>query len=375
MKTVYMDSAASTPVSDHVTEAMEPFFGKHYANPSAQYGEAQRSKEALFSARSAIAELLSCSPDEIYFTSSGSESNCTAVIGAARANAARGRHIVSSSIEHPSVIHALKFLESEGFSVTYVDPGKDGAVRFSDVAAATDAKTSLICLMYANNETGVLQPVKECAGFARERNVVFFTDAVQAVCGVRLSAHDFDIMSVSGHKINAPKGSGALYIRKGTAVSPLIPGPQERGMRGGTENVAFAVGLSAALSDAVSGLSDIGSVRRMRDSLLRGILEEIPGVRINGTAPSLPGILNVSFDGVSNEGLVHLLDLYGVAVSPGAACVSGAHTPSRTLKAMGLTDDAALSSVRFSLCRSNTDGDVSYVVSVLKKCVSQLRNV
>ncbi len=373
MKHVYLDNAATTRVSESSYKAMEPYFTELWANPSSKYKSGAAVRAAYERSRERVAAVLGCLKNEIIFTSSGSEANCLAIKGAARANRDRGKRLVTTAIEHASVMRAFKALEAEGFEVVYVKPGRDGVVGIDGIRAAVNGETSLVCVMYANNETGAIQPVREAARIAHEHGALFFTDAVQAAGAVKLSPEKLgaDLLSLSGHKINAPKGTGALYVKTGVRLSPLTEGTQEAGLRGGTENAAFAAALAVSLEEAAARLTDIDRIARLRDALYDGIKENIPGVIFNGSFSSrLPGILNLSFEGVQSEGLIHLLDLEGIEVSSGSACNSGSDEPSHVLTAMNAP---ALSAVRFSLSHQNTPDDVAYTVSGLKRIVSALR--
>ena len=378
MKRIYLDNASTTRVSKTALDAVTPYFTTLWANPSGAHSSSYQVRREYESSRKKAADILGCESGEIIFTSSGSEANCLAIKGAARANAEKGRHIISSAIEHKSVMLALDELSAEGFDVTYVKPEDDGVISAEKVRAAVRADTALICVMYANNETGAVQPITEISRTAHDNNALFFTDAVQAAGALMIdvSALGADMLSISGHKINAPKGIGALYVKSGVKIQPVINGVQERGLRGGTENAAFAASLAAALGEARNNLPDTRRVADLRDMLYDGIKEKIPDIKLNGSLTHrLPGILNVSFKGVQNEGLLHLLDAAGIEASAGSACTSGSQKPSHVLTAMGLTADEANSAVRFSLGHDNTEEEIRYVTDVVSDIVKKLRSV
>jgi cysteine desulfurase len=377
MKRIYLDNASTTRISKTAIDAMTPYFQTLWANPSGVHSSSAAARAGYEDSRKKVAGIIGCGDDEIIFTSSGSEANCLAVKGAARANADRGRHIISSSAEHKSVMLALEELCSEGFEVTYIDPGKDGITDAEKVRAAIRDDTTLVCVMYANNETGAVQPVKEISRVAHAGGALFFTDAVQAAGALPLDASliGADMLSLSGHKINAPKGIGALYVKNGTRLRPLINGSQERGLRGGTENAAFAASFAAALCEARDRISDTERVAALRDMLYRRIKAGVPDVVINGSPTSrLPGILNLTFKGVQNDGLLHLLDIAGIEASAGSACEANAREPSHVLLSMGLSAEEANSSVRFSLCRDNTEEEIRRAAETVSDIIKKLRS-
>lgn len=374
---VYADCAATVPVTEAVISEINGVLRGVWGNPSSLHGRGRAAREALEEARRRCAAVIGAAEDEIFFTASGSEADNWAVKGCARAAArsGRGRHIVSSAIEHHAVLGSLEALRREGFEVTLVGVDGDGVINADEFASALRGDTCLAVAMTANNEVGTVEPLPALSAAARERGIPFFTDAVQAVGSipVNVGALGVDMLSLSGHKIGAPKGIGALYIRRGTEIEPLIDGGgQERALRGGTENVAFAVGLARAMEDAAAALSDTERVRGMRDRIAKA-LSALPGVRINGSPTAhLPGILNVGC-GVDGEGLSLLLDSKGIAVSTGSACNSRAVLPSPVLLAMGRTPDEARSAVRISLSHFNTDADADRIIEALSVTLALLR--
>ncbi len=378
---VYADNAATTKTAPEVLEAMLPFFGEGYGNPSSLHQKGREAKAALTTAREKIASLLGAKPNEIYFTSCGSESDNWAIKGAAHAMANRGKHIISTKIEHHAVLHSLAALEKEGFEVTYLDVDSDGRVSPEDVVAAMRDDTILVECMFANNEVGTIEPIKEIAAAVKAKNpkTLVFTDAVQAVGNIPVNVADLgvDMLALSGHKIHTPKGIGALYIKTGTRILNLIDGGgQERGKRGGTENVAYIVGLAKALGMAVEGLPEMARVEKMRDRLINGILEEIPYARLNGPRVGrLPGNVNISFEFIEGESLLLLLDMAGICASTGSACSSTSLEPSHVLLSIGVPVELAHGSLRLSISRDTTDEDVDYILDRLPGIVQRLRDM
>lgn len=374
---VYADNAATTPVSPEVLEAMLPFLKEKYGNPSSLYSVAREAASAVEDARAKIAGLLGAKPNEIYFTASGSEADNWAIKGAARANMAKGRHIVTSKIEHHAVLHTCEALEKEGFEVTYLPVDSEGIVDPDEFRKALRPDTVLAAIMYANNEIGTIQPIKELAAIAHERKIPFFTDAVQAVGHIPVNVAELgvDMLALSGHKINAPKGIGALYIKAGTRIKNLIDGGgQERGRRAGTENVPYIVGLARALEIAFARIPELERVRALRDRLIDGILSTIPHSRLNGSREKrLPGNVNVAFEFIEGESLVLLLDSVGICASTGSACSTASLEPSHVLLAIGLPHEKAHGSLRLSLSHENTDEDVDYILEKLPPLVERLR--
>jgi len=380
MKTIYLDHAATTPVRQEVLDAMAPYFAEIFGNASSIHMAGQSAKNALENARSVIAECIGSDFKEIFFTSGGTESDNLAVKGVAHANKARGRHIITTRIEHHAVLNCCTFLGKEGFEITYLPVDHGGSIALATLEKTIRADTILISVMLANNETGTLQPVSEIAAIARKRGVLFHTDAVQALGKIPVNINDLgvDLLSISGHKIYGPKGIGALYVRKGTCISPFLHGGHhERQMRAGTENIPGIVGLAKALELAQAELpTAIAHLSGLRDRLKQGICEKIPHVHVNGhPAQKLPNILNVSFEFIDGEALLLALDIRGIAVSTGSACASGATEPSHVLQAMGVKPALAQGSLRFSLGQENTESEIDFVLEALIQVVSQLRKV
>ena len=380
-KFVYADNAATTRVSQSVLDAMLPYFGEEYGNPSSLHSKGRAANAALGDARARIAKLLGAKESEIYFTASGSEADNWAVKGAAYANRDRGKHIVSTKIEHHAVLNSLKSLEREGFEVTLVDVDQGGRVSPEAVANAVREDTVLVSVMTANNEVGTIEPIAEISAAVKQKNrkTLIFTDAVQAAGTLMLDVRELgvDMLSLSGHKLHAPKGVGALYIRNGIRVSNLIDGGgQERSRRGGTENLPYIIGLAKALEDAVAGIDENARVSAMRDRLIDGILDKIPYTRLNGAREQrLPGNVNISFDYIEGESLLLWLDMNGICASTGSACSSASLEASHVLLALGVPVESAHGSLRLSLGRDNTDDDVDYILRVLPGIVERLRNM
>ncbi len=380
-KFVYADNAATTRVSQSVLDAMLPYFGEEYGNPSSLHSKGRAANAALGNARARIAKLLGAKESEIYFTASGSEADNWAVKGAAYANRDRGKHIVSTKIEHHAVLNSLKALEREGFEVTLVDVDQGGRVSPEAVANAVREDTVLVSVMTANNEVGTIEPIAEISAAVKQKNrkTLIFTDAVQAAGTLRLDVRELgvDMLSLSGHKLHAPKGVGALYIRNGIRVSNLVDGGgQERSRRGGTENLPYIIGLAKALEDAVAGIDENARVSAMRDRLIDGILDKIPYTRLNGAREQrLPGNVNISFDYIEGESLLLWLDMNGICASTGSACSSASLEASHVLLALGVPVESAHGSLRLSLGRDNTDDDVDYILQVLPGIVERLRNM
>ena len=375
---VYADNAATTSVSPSVLNAMMPYFGVEYGNPSSLYTLGRRSAQAISDAREKIASLLGAKPNEIFFTSCGSESDNWAIKGAARANASKGKHIISTVYEHHAVLHTLDALKKEGFEVTLLSVDSEGLIKPEELEAAIRPDTILVAMMYANNEIGTVLPIKELCEVAHAHKIPFFTDAVQAVGNIPVNVSDLgvDMLSLSGHKIHAPKGIGALYIKTGTRIHNLIDGGgQERRRRGGTENVAYIAALAQALEDAIAQLPDMERVKAMRDRLANEI-SKIPYTRINGSMTHrLPGNLNVAFEFIEGESLILLLDMAGIAASTGSACSTASLEPSHVLLSIGLPHEKAHGSLRLTLSHENTDEDVDYILEKLPPIVQRLREM
>jgi cysteine desulfurase len=377
---VYLDNSATTRVSEPVLRAMLPFLTEQYGNPSSIYTLGQQAKAAIEEAREKVAKAINAKPREIFFTSCGTESDNWAIRGTARRMAAKGKkHLVTSAFEHHAVLHACKALEREGFEVTYLPVSADGLVDPAAVAAAIRPDTALVTIMYANNEIGTIQPIGEIGKICREKGVWFHTDAVQALGNVRIdvAAEQIDMLSLSGHKIHAPKGVGALYIRQGVLPESLMEGGgQESRRRPGTENTASIVGLGQAVEDAYADFDEkIARMAALRDRLIDGLLK-IPDTRLNGSRERrLCTNVNISFKGIEGEGILLWLDMNGVAASSGSACTSGSLDPSHVLLAIGLDHGTAHGSLRLSLGRYNTDADVDHVLAVLPGIIARLREL
>lgn len=378
---VYADNAATTCVSKVALDAMMPYLTTNYGNPSSLYAFAQEAKEALEAARQTVAGLIgAASAREIYFTSGGSEADNQAICSAAWAGAKKGKkHLISTKFEHHAVLHTLKRLEKEGFEVTLLDVHEDGVVRLEDLKAAIREDTALVTIMFANNEIGTVQPVAEIGALCRERGIPFHCDAVQAVghMPVDVQAMNIDMLSLSGHKFHAPKGVGALYVRKGLPLSNIIEGgAQERGKRAGTENMPGIVALAAALKDSVEHMEEnTAKIIPMRDKLFSE-LSKIPHSKINGSlSRHVPGTVNMCFEGIEGESLLLLLDQNGICASSGSACTSGSLDPSHVLLALGLPHEVAHGSLRLSISEYNTMEEIDHIIEVVPKVVSYLRDI
>jgi cysteine desulfurase len=382
MRRVYLDNNATTPVLPEVLAAMKPYFGEHFGNASSIHHHGQETRAAVERARESIAALLGCRASEIVFTSGGTEADNLAIFGLAELGHEQGRpHVISSTIEHHAVLNSCKHLEASGCEVTYVPVDGSGQVDPDDVRRALRPNTRLITIMMANNETGVLQPVEEIGEIAAEADVYFHTDAVQAAGKVAIDVKrlDCDLLSISGHKMHAPQGVGALYVRKGTALRAMLyGGGHERSRRAGTENVPGIVALGRAAELAREGFARGGADRLsgLRDRLEQTILDEVEATAVNGQgAPRVPNTTSIHFQGIEGEALVIALDLKGLAVSTGAACSSGAIEPSHVLTAMGMRPEQARGSVRFSLGKQNISVDVEFALSLIPQTVARLREL
>ena len=377
MRRVYLDNNATTPVLPEVLEAMRPYFAERFGNASSIHHHGQETRAAVERARESVADLLGCRAAEIVFASGGTEGDNLAISGLARA----GDHVISSTIEHHAVLNSCKHLEAMGCEVTYVPVDSRGLVDPHDVKGALRPNTKLITIMMANNETGVLQPVEEIGKIAAEADVYFHTDAVQAAGKVPIEVKRIgcDLLSISGHKLHAAQGVGALYVRKGTILEPLFHGgSHERSRRAGTENVPGIIGLGKAAELARQALErgDLAGMAALRDRIEQTILSEIEATGVNGRgAPRVPNTANIHFDYIEGEALVIALDLKGLAVSTGAACSSGAIEPSHVLTAMGLPPEIARASLRFSLGKQNTEDDVQFALDLVPQTVSRLREL
>ena len=378
MKQIYLDHASTTPVRPEVVEAMLPYFTEQFGNPSSIYPLGQEAADAVAAARETLAGLIGAAPREVYFTSGGTESDNWAIKGFARANAAKGKHLITSAIEHHAVLHACEALEKEGFEVTYLPVDEHGLVRPADFEAAIRPDTTLASIMFANNEVGTIEPVAALAAIAREHGVVFHTDAVQAFGHEPIDVKEMgiDMLSASSHKIYGPKGVGLLYIRKGVKVENFIDGgQQERGRRGSTENVPGIVGFARAAELAAADMTaEHDRQRALRDHAIRRILDEIPSAKLNGSWESrLANNVNFSFEFIEGEGMLLQLAARGICVSSGSACTSGSLDPSHVLLAIGLPHEIAHGSLRMTIGRDTALEDVDFAVDSLKATLQNLR--
>jgi len=379
-KRIYLDHSATTRVKPEVLEEMLPVFTDYYGNPSSIHSFGREAKKLVDQARTRVAKALGALPEEIFFTAGGSESDNWVLRGVSYANKNRGNHIITTAIEHHAVLHTCEQLEKEGFEVTYLPVDNYGMICLEDLKAAITDKTILISIMYANNEIGTIQPIEEIGKIARERNIYFHTDAVQAVGNVKIDvkAQNIDMLSLSAHKFYGPKGVGALYIRKGTRIVNLITGGgQERGKRAGTENVPGIVGLGKAIELATEDIDSYNEkLLKLRTKLINGVMERIPYTRLNGHPEKrLPGNANFSFEFIEGESLLLNLDMKGIAASSGSACTSGSLDPSHVLLAIGLPHEIAHGSLRLTLGDENTEEDIDYVLEVLPEIVQRLRDM
>jgi len=380
MREVYLDNNATTAIAPEVLEAMLPFYRDKFGNPSSIHRFGREVRVAIDEARAQVAALLNASAEEIVFTSGGTESDNLAIKGSAYALRDRGDHIITSKIEHPAVLNTCRQLEREGFQVTYLSVDEYGMIRLEELVDSITPKTILITIMHGNNEIGTIQPIEEIGRIAREKGIRFHTDAVQSVGKVptRVDELGVDLLSLSAHKLHGPKGVGALYVRKGIKLEPLLTGGhQERGQRSGTENAAGIVALGKACQLAAERMTEEAEkLCILRDRLFEGLQERIPKIKLNGhPTRRLPTTLNCSFYGVEGEALLMNLDLVGVAVSTGSACSSGSIEPSHVLVALGLSPQLYQGSLRFSLGRYNTEDDIAYVLEVLPPIVEKLRKM
>lgn len=377
---IYADNAATTKMSSKAIEAMLPYMDKIYGNPSSLHTAGQQAKEALDNARERVAKLLGCEAREIIFTSGGSEADNQAIISAANIGAKKGKkHIISTAFEHHAVLHTLDKLKKQGFEITLLDVGEKGRVSPQQVADAIREDTALVTVMYANNEIGTIQPIKEIGAVCREKGVLFHTDAVQAAGHLHIDVKEqnIDMLSLSAHKFHGPKGVGVLYARKGILLSNIIEGgAQERGKRGGTENIPAIMGMTAALEEAMENLdANAENMAAMRDKLIEG-LSAIPHSILNGDSENrLPNNVNFCFEGIEGESLLLLLDDKGVCASSGSACTSGSLDPSHVLLAIGRPHEIAHGSLRLSLSEENTAEEVDYIIGAVTEVVAYLRSI
>ncbi|MCI8647976.1 MAG: cysteine desulfurase NifS [Firmicutes bacterium] len=380
MRQVYLDYSATTPVKKEVLDAMLPYFSELYGNPSSLYSIAAESKDAIAAARKQVADLIGAGEKEITFTSCGTEADNWAVMGAADALKNKGNHIITTKIEHHALLHTCEFLEKHGYDVTYLDVDKEGRVAPAALEAAITDKTILISIMFINNEVGTIEPVKELAQIAKKHNILFHTDAVQALGNIAIDVKELgiDMMSMSAHKIYGPKGIGALYIRKGVRISNYLHGgAQENKKRAGTENLAGIVGFGKAAELAGNNLqAHIKHTSALRDRLIEKVQAEIDHVYINGSMKHRhPGNANLTFEFIEGEAMLLYLDMNGIAVSTGSACSSASLTPSHVLSAMDIPVERIHGTLRFTVGDMTTEEDIDYVVSTLKNVVNKLREI
>ena len=377
---VYADNAATTSVSKTALDAMMPYLTTLYGNPSSLYSFAQKAKEALEEARQTVADIIGAQPKEIYFTSGGSEADNQAIVSMAKFGALKGKkHLISTKFEHHAVLHTLKQLEKQGFEVTLLDVHEDGVVRLEDVEAAIREDTALVTVMFANNEIGTVQPIKEIGALCRSKGIPFHTDAVQAAGHMPINVQEMniDLLSMSGHKFHAPKGVGVLYAKKGMPLFNIIEGgAQERGKRAGTENIPGIVALAAALKESVDNMeANTAKIIPMRDKLFTE-LSKIPHSKINGSLEHhVPGTVNMCFEGIEGESLLLLLDSKGICASSGSACTSGSLDPSHVLLAIGLPHEVAHGSLRLSIGEYNTMEEIDHIIEVVPGVVEYLRSI
>lgn len=378
MRKVYLDNAATTALSPRVLEAMLPYFTQYYGNPSSVHAFGREAKQGLDKARDQVAKALHCEPSEVIFTGCGTESDNTVLLGVAQRYGDKGKHIITTNVEHHAILHTCEYLEKQGYSVTYLPVDQDGLVTAEQVAAAIRPDTILVSIMFANNEVGTIMPIQEIGVVCKEKGVLFHTDAVQAVghIPVDVQAMHIDMLSLSAHKFHGPKGVGALYCRKGIRLpSYIMGGAQERGRRAGTENVAGIVGLGAAIQLATEQLEENrAKMTALRDRLMTGIQARISEVKLNGHPTNrLPNNVNFSFKYIEGESILLMLDMNGIAASSGSACTSGSLDPSHVLLALGLPHEIAHGSVRLTLGDETTEEDIDYTIDVLEKTVARLR--
>lgn len=379
-KLIYLDNAATTKTAPEVVEAMLPYFTEYYGNPSSVYSFASGNKEVITKQRETIANALGAETNEIYFTAGGSESDNWALKATAEAYKNKGNHIITTKIEHHAILHTCDYLEKAGFEVTYLDVDEYGTVKLDELKAAIRPTTILISVMFANNEIGTIQPIKEIGEIAHEQGILFHTDAVQAFGQLPIDVNDcqIDMLSASGHKLNGPKGIGFLYIRKGVKIRSFVHGgAQERKRRAGTENVPGIVGIGAATQRAVNTMEErTKKEAELRDYLIQRVLDEIPYTRLNGHETNrLPNNANFSFRFIEGESLLIMLDMKGICASSGSACTSGSLDPSHVLLAIGLPHEIAHGSLRLTLSEETTKEELDYVVDSLKEIVANLRNM
>ncbi len=377
---MYFDNAATTRLDDEVLQEMLPYLKENYGNASSIYKLGRESRKAVEESREKISKVLNCKPNEIYFTAGGSESDNTAIKGIAKANKKKGNHIITSKIEHPAVLETCKQLEKEGFEITYISVDENGIVDLEELKKSIKPTTILITIMFANNEIGTIQPIEEIGEIAKESNIYFHTDAVQAVGNAKIDVQklNIDSLSLSGHKIYGPKGIGALYVKTGVKFEKFIDGGhQERNKRAGTENVAGIVGIGKSIELAYENLNEHNKkIKELRDYYVEQVKEKIPYIKINGDMEKrLPGNCNISFRFIEGEGLLLNLDLKGICASSGSACTSGSLDPSHVLLAIGLPHEIAHGSLRISIGKYNTKEEIDYLVENLVEIVNRLREM
>lgn len=380
MKSIYFDNAATTKLDDEVLQEMIPYLKENYGNASSIYKLGRESRKAVEDSREKIAKVLNCKPNEIYFTAGGSESDNTAIKGIARANKSKGNHIITSKIEHLAVLETCKQLEKEGFEISYISVDENGIINLEELKKSIKPTTILITIMFANNEIGTIQPISEIGKIAKENNIYFHTDAVQAIGSVRIDVQklNIDSLSLSGHKFYGPKGIGALYVKTGVKFEKYISGGhQERNKRAGTENVAGIVGIGKAIELAYDNLEEHNEkIKELRDYYVEQVKSKIPYIKINGDMEKrLPGNSNISFRFIEGEGLLLNLDLKGICASSGSACTSGSLDPSHVLLAIGLPHEIAHGSLRITIGKYNTKEEIDYLVENLVEIVNRLREM
>ena len=379
MKIRYFDNAATTSISEKVLIKMFPYLTTAFGNASAMYGMGRHAKAAIDESRKSVANIINANPKEIYFTASGSESDNTALKGFAYANKNKGKHIITSKIEHHAILETCETLEKQGFEITYLNVDKEGIIDLNELINSIRADTILISIMFANNELGTIQPIEQIANIARTKNIVFHTDAVQAVGNIPIDVRKLgiDMLSMSAHKLHGPKGVGALYVRNGIEFEKYINGGhQEKNKRAGTENVAGIVGLGEACKLSQKNLEHhMEDLTSLRDYYIKRVLNEIPNAKLNGSLEKrLPGNANISFEGVDGQELLFKLDEVGICASAGSACNTGAQAPSHVLTAIGLTADEAMGTLRTTFGEDNTFDDIDFLVETLKKFIKTLDN-
>lgn len=378
MNTYYFDNGATTKVKDDVLEEMLPYFKEEYGNPSSVYGLARKAKKAIEEAREKVANLIGAEKNEIYFVGSGSEADNTALKGIAFKHKNRGNHIITSIIEHPAILESCRFLETQGFEITYVNVDEQGFINLNELRQAINEKTILISIMFANNEIGTIQPIEDIAKIAKEKDIIFHTDAVQAVGNTKINVKQMGIgmLSLSSHKIYGPKGVGALYVKENIKFEKFINGGhQERNLRAGTENTAGIVGLGKAAELANTNIEKhISEMKLLRNYYFEEVKKRIPNIKINGAQNArLPGNANISFDGIDGNDLLLELDNVGICASSGSACSSKDPKPSHVLTSIGLPDNLIKGALRVTFGSFNTKDDVDYLIGNLEKCVKKLR--